>query len=329
MLQAMFCDDPRTDESMRRTPFVAMALALTMASVSSAQPAGLFALPIACDVGKTCFLQNYFDVDPGPGEKDYTGGAMTYDGHNGVDIRLPTLAAMKAGVAVKAAAAGQVKAVREGMMDVSTAVGGPVPADRMCGNGVLITHSKTFETQYCHMASGSIAVKPGDQVAAGQALGRVGLSGNTEFPHLHFTVYRDGVRIDPFTPGLWNPAAKSALVHRAPVLINMGFASGPVTGEDIDGGAIPGPRIDTNLVVYARAIGLNAGDNQKLTLLAPDGRTITQNAIPALDRAKAQYFAFTGSRNGGRPWTPGMYRGRYEIHRGGALLLKEERTITL
>ncbi len=59
--------------------------------------------------------------------------------------------------------------------------------DRECGNGVVIAHAGGWETQYCHMAQGGLAVKPDQPVTTGQTLA-VGLSGLTEYPHLHFTV---------------------------------------------------------------------------------------------------------------------------------------------
>ena len=52
--------------------------------------------------------------------------------------------------------------------------------------------------QYCHMMRGSIAVKTGDPIATGQTLGLVGLSGRTEFPHVHLQVMKDRKVIDPF-----------------------------------------------------------------------------------------------------------------------------------
>ena len=80
-------------------------VAVVAVSATAANPL-LLDLPVACSVGETCFIQQYFDHDPGPGASDYTCGTMSYDGHDGVDIRLPTVAAMHKGVDVLAAAAG-------------------------------------------------------------------------------------------------------------------------------------------------------------------------------------------------------------------------------
>jgi len=40
----------------------------------------------------------------------------------------------------------------------------------------------------------------GLRVLAGDQLGMVGLSGNTEFPHLDFTVRQNARALDPFAP---------------------------------------------------------------------------------------------------------------------------------
>ena len=74
-------------------------------------------LPVECTPGETCWIVNYVDHDPGKGFRDYHCGALGYDGHAGTDFALRDEAAMQAGVAVLAAAAGTVKAVRDGMPD--------------------------------------------------------------------------------------------------------------------------------------------------------------------------------------------------------------------
>ena len=116
---------------------------------------------------------------------------------------------------VVAAADGKVLRVRDGVEDVSiTGRGRESVANSECGNGVVVEHGNGWETQYCHMAKGSLSVKPGDTVKAGDRLGRIGLSGMTEFPHLHFTLRKDGKVVDPFAHGA---PAKSCGGGRLPV----------------------------------------------------------------------------------------------------------------
>jgi hypothetical protein len=60
------------------------------------------------------------------------------------------------------------------------------------GNYILIRAADGRVSWLLHMEPGSIAVKAGDHVVTGQVLGRVGFSGDSLFPHLHFNV-TDGV----------------------------------------------------------------------------------------------------------------------------------------
>jgi murein DD-endopeptidase MepM/ murein hydrolase activator NlpD len=85
-----------------------------------------------------------------------------------------------------------------------------------CGNAVVIGHEGGLETQYCHMARGSVAVRPGDTVKAGQRIGRIGLSGLTEYPHLHFTVRLNGKVVDPFAPEEGGACGTGATFGRRP-----------------------------------------------------------------------------------------------------------------
>lgn len=56
------------------------------------------------------------------------------------------------------------------------------------GNYVIIDHGNREYSLYAHMQPGSVRVRPGDRVAAGALLGRLGSSGNSTEPHLHFHV---------------------------------------------------------------------------------------------------------------------------------------------
>ncbi|MDY7001773.1 MAG: M23 family metallopeptidase, partial [Thermodesulfobacteriota bacterium] len=105
-------------------------------------------MPIACVMGKVCSIQNYVDRDPGPGYRDYTCGFLTYDGHKGTDFRVPGLTVMESGVRVLAAAPGIVRAVRDGMADVSVKkIGKEAVKNREAGNAVVVNHGNGWETQ--------------------------------------------------------------------------------------------------------------------------------------------------------------------------------------
>ena len=64
---------------------------------------------------------------------------------------------------------------------------------RIDGNHVLLRHPGGELSLYSHLLKGSVAVRSGETVRTGQQLGRVGSSGSSWVPHLHFHVMRDGI----------------------------------------------------------------------------------------------------------------------------------------
>jgi murein DD-endopeptidase MepM/ murein hydrolase activator NlpD len=58
---------------------------------------------------------------------------------------------------------------------------------QLAGNYIIIETGEGYAV-YAHAQTGSIGVSPGDKVEAGQQLARVGHSGNSTAPHLHFHI---------------------------------------------------------------------------------------------------------------------------------------------
>lgn len=97
------------------------------------------------------------------------------------------------GAPVLASGDGIVHAVRDGMPD--NRKGGPPPFDRAAlmqdlrlflGNHVVIDHGNGEHSLYAHLKQGSVVVRPGQQVARGQPLGAMGMSGDAFLVHLHY-----------------------------------------------------------------------------------------------------------------------------------------------
>lgn len=63
------------------------------------------------------------------------------------------------------------------------------------GNYVVINHGDGFSTLYAHMIE--YVVSSGEYVEQGEIIGYVGSTGNSNGPHLHFTIYYDGATVNP------------------------------------------------------------------------------------------------------------------------------------
>ena len=314
----------------------AVALALILAPVQ----AGAFdlAFPLDCTLGETCFIQQFMDHDRGPSATDFTCGPLSYNDHSGTDIALPSDAAMAEGVAVRAAAAGTVKGMRDGVIDIRVSDPAAPPLNgRDCGNGVVIDHGQGWETQYCHMKQGSVVVRTGDAISTGQSLGQVGLSGNTEFPHVHITVRHNGADVDPFAPDatttcgsvpaadLWTPD----IAYTPGGLISVGLASAVPEFSAIKAGLpaeVMTPQTPA-LVLWAYFFGNRAGDQLHLALTGPDGVVLDETAD--LDRTQAQAFRAAGKRLTADEWPPGTYTATVTLMRDGAAIDTNNLTLTL
>jgi hypothetical protein len=304
-------------------------LFLSWIAPAAAEPPRL-GLPVACDPQTFCSVQNYLDLAPGPEASDQTCGPLTYDGHNGIDIRVPTRRDMLAGVVVLAAAPGVVSFVRDGVPDRGLAdpLAWPEGLDPS-GNSLRLDHGGGWETQYSHLKTGSLKVRHGQQVAAGEPLGEIGLSGRTAFPHLHFMLLNEGVPVDPFTgaapesgcaqagPGFWTAEAAMALAYRPGGVLTAGFASTtPEKDAALDGAYSEGPPpADPPLLAFwAAAWGLRQGDRERIRLLAPDG-TVLAEETATLPAPRAEWFRYIGRRRPDGGWPPGPYRGDYLVER--------------
>lgn len=103
--------------------------------------------------------------------RTYSDGRRSY--HHGTDLASPT------GTPVAAAAPGVVR--KAGWQHIF-------------GNAVMVDHGQGVSTSYNHLSAVDVTV--GQEVAAGDVVGKVGSTGQSTGPHLHWAVVVDGVAVD-------------------------------------------------------------------------------------------------------------------------------------
>lgn len=69
------------------------------------------------------------------------------------------------------------------------------------GNFIKIKHDNGYETYYGHLSS--IGVSVGQKVAQGEVIGKLGNTGRSTGPHLHFEIRKNGVPCDPLKYTNW------------------------------------------------------------------------------------------------------------------------------
>lgn len=129
----------------------------------------------------------YVSPLPGRTKANITCGYGAYAGHTGADFACPS------GTAIYA--------VKSGTVVTSTAMRNGSGAYKSYGEYIVIDHHDGTMTLYAHMYPGSRMVSPGESVAQGQQIGKVGTTGNSTGNHLHFEVRINGKAVNP-TPYL-------------------------------------------------------------------------------------------------------------------------------
>lgn len=94
--------------------------------------------------------------------------------HSGLDI------AVKQGTRIAAAFSGEVKKIGQ---------------DKKAGNYIYLKHNNGMETLYCHCVE--IVATEGANIRAGETIAKVGSTGYSTGPHVHFELRINGVKYNP------------------------------------------------------------------------------------------------------------------------------------
>ncbi|MGH3675431.1 MAG: M23 family metallopeptidase [Mycobacterium sp.] len=153
------------------------------------------------------------------------------------------------GADIHAVADGPVVAAVDGMAEqIPGKTRSGLALDEYAGNHIVQDLGDGNYALYAHIKTGAVKVKPGDQLTAGQLIGLVGNTGNSDAPHLHFHVMStpDPLRSDglPFVftsfkldSRIADADALGPLLDGRPAPLQPGFAAREetdVTPMDLD-----------------------------------------------------------------------------------------------
>ncbi len=334
---------PRTLAAFLLSPVLAASLLVGPRVAAQTQkpsaPKVQLEFPLKCSLGQTCWIARYNDRKKGKGKADYMCGRRTQNAHKGTDFVITDYGQMERGVPVLAAFEGTVLRLREGVEDTPVTKENSAEKKKIgCGNAVILSHKGGYQTSYCHMKKGSLTVKVGDTVKAGEQIGSVGLSGLTEYPHLHFGLRKEGGRIDPFdgkrTNARCGAGTAGSLWKDTPPYTDMDlmplvFSTKPLTRQTR--WAKPVVTIPKNapaLVITGRAWNVLAGDRWLFHIIRPDGVEATERSFTVKENRQSQWYANRLFRPKGGFMT-GTWRGHLMVirqHQDGTVTRFEEET---
>ena len=286
--------------------------------------------PLDCDLGKNCWISNLPRHHLRDREVDFRCGPNTYDGHKGTDFALKDYKQMQKGVKVLAPFDGEVRAIRDKILDISVRIAGKKSVKGVeCGNGVVISNGK-YEAQLCHLKKRSITVRKGQKVKAGEEVGLVGLSGFTEYPHLHISLRKNSQEIDPFyghqdgcgnePQSMWKDKDKIHKNAKTGIVYNYGFTFNQPHAEQIRKGQYikNQPEYPSALVGFVDIFSVDKGDKIELSIVDSSGKTIiTRDHL--FGKYQARYFFFIGKKLRGKRMSGGYQLNIKYYHANGGV----------
>jgi hypothetical protein len=188
------------------------------------------------------------------------------------------------------------------------------------------------------MKKGSVQVKTGEIFEAGRVLGQIGLSGHTQFPHVHLSVRKDGKMVDPFDPdgnitcgepdedALWN----EPLPYRAGAVLYAAFADHVAAFGDVKSGRDAAQNLPVGapaIVIFGFGFGAKKGDKMRLILEGPTGIMLDKTVL--IKKNKAQLFRAIGKRLAKDSWPTEIYFGSISLVRDGYVISTEKTKIAV
>jgi hypothetical protein len=241
-------------------------VAATLAALAFWPQGGLF--------GQDLYYANSVDLDPAAGATlDPWCTHRTYDTHSGVDVAVRSFREVKIGIPIFSVSDGTIAEVQDGMYDFRFG-----PTVSTVDNHLVVKSTDGRFFVYGHLRHG-LKWKRGDVVHAGQQLAWGASSGNSSWPHLHFTELVGDTPVDPFA-GPCNPGPSGFVTQPQPFrgepyVRNVVVSPKPFKGEaqlPWDEATRTGTFVRGTRDVYIRyELGDYRGGAERVQIVRPDG----------------------------------------------------------
>ncbi|MEU5564337.1 M23 family metallopeptidase [Micromonospora musae] len=201
MLRPVTTGSPRRRHTHRRPRSRTTRIVLALVAAATVVAVAALVVPMLLPPGP----RPPFQLPVACGETWQLG---TYPGHDDYDVDLFPIEGEAWGRPVLAAAAGTVT-----VAGINGSLGGRTPENpegprgRGGGYWVKIDHGGRWETQYLHLLEPP-SVREGQRVGQGEQIGRLGSTGNSGAPHLHFEQRRGWEKVET-----WFDGSPSGITH--------------------------------------------------------------------------------------------------------------------
>ena len=257
---------------------------------SSCAAAESFQLPLKCHLGHTCFVETHQEVAE---KKDVPCGVSPL-----LKFRISAFQRKASPFSlIYPAATGTISSLETNHPDfLSQKINGQgKPA---CGNRVVIDHGHGWQTTYCHLRKDSSDhLKIGQKVTLDHAIGAIGLSGDTTFPHLGFFITKNKLFVNPHygiqtnpqkcnrtAAPLWDQKTQEQLKKsHDPQLISMGVADiePDLPSLILNTSALTSSPNPEALYVYALLGNSSPKDRVIITVQDQEGQLLAHNITPS------------------------------------------------
>ena len=167
-------------------------------------------------------------------------------------------------------------------------------------------------------------------------MGKIGLSGRTQFPHVHVSMRHNGIRIDLFAPSgrltchssvdtLWD----TAIEYDAGGLLSLRFFDHSPKIETLRFGRENAPLKHQSpaIVIDAFGIGVQKGDIVTLRIDGP--RSTSSEHSVTMDRNQAHFMRLGGKKLSRRVWRSGEYHATATMTRDSQIISELKSAITV